>query len=119
MNFDFLKMTTLNELRSLYTEADWNSKWLFGWPTPLFLWSKMVVPLPSDKQFSAMNLYASVCSLENLNNIKNDKIACFELNYSLRRVIVRRDLGKFAKFLDATTAAELYKATEITQSSTE
>ena len=65
-----------------------------------------------------MNLYASVCSLENLQNSKSDKSTDWELNCSLQRVLVRRDLGKFAKFLDATTAAKLYKVTELTQSAT-
>ena len=84
MNFEFLKMATLNEVRSLYTAADWNSKWLFGWPNPLFLWSKIVFPPPTDKQFAAMNLYASVCNLENLKDRKSNKRADWELNYSLQ-----------------------------------
>jgi hypothetical protein len=113
MNFEFLKSITLNDVKSLYTEADWKEKWLFGWPDPILLRLEIFFRSPTDKQSAAASLYISVWILEN-DNSKDNKSNDWELNHSLQVAIVRRDAAKLAKFLDATAAVELSKATEMT-----
>jgi hypothetical protein len=67
MNFEFLKSITLNDVKSLYTEADWKEKWLFGWPDPILLRLEIFFRSPTDKQSAAASLYISVWILENDN----------------------------------------------------